>query len=123
MTDSFYLKTKSYTITEDGFMNNHQSTLDSQREDKAIQDLQDAGIYPDTDIEVGDYVQTTEEYDSLCSISGEVIEDYGDKVVIIDDCAETDDDRLEFYKSDLQIIEPTDLEMQQSFGTPWHDGI
>ena len=88
-------------------MQNHQSALDSFMEDKAIQDLEDAGIYPvpGTDIEVGDYVQTTEEYNSLCSISGEVIEDYGDKVVIIDDSAETDDDRLEFYKSDLQILE------------------
>tara|TARA_Y100000114_G_scaffold126007_1_gene122276 strand:- start:885 stop:1064 length:180 start_codon:yes stop_codon:yes gene_type:complete len=56
-------------------------------------------------ITVGDYVKTTKEYNSLCSISGEVIEDYGTKVVIIDDCAETDDDKLEFYKSDLQIIE------------------
>ena len=55
-------------------------------------------------IKVGDYVKTTEEYNSLCSISGEVIEDYGNKVVIIDDCAETDDDRLEFEKSDLEIV-------------------
>ena len=91
----------------DSFMHNHQAALDSQREDDAIRDLEDAGIYPDpdSDIEVGDYVQTTEEYDSLCSISGEVIEDYGNKVVIIDDCAETDDDRLEFHKSDLQILD------------------
>ena len=55
-------------------------------------------------IKVGDYVRTTEEYNSLCSISGEVIEDYGNKVVIIDDYAEIDDDRLEFKKSDLEII-------------------
>ena len=27
-------------------MYNHQSALDSQREDNAIQDLEDAGIYP-----------------------------------------------------------------------------
>ena len=33
-------------------------------------------------ITVGDYVRTTEEYNSLCSISGKVIEDYGNKVVI-----------------------------------------
>ena len=48
-------------------MHFHQSALDSQREDDAIRDLEDAGIYPDpdSDIEVGDYVQTTEEYDSL----------------------------------------------------------
>ena len=55
-------------------------------------------------IKIGDLVQTTQEYNSLCSISGEVIQDYGNKVVIIDDCAETDDDKLEFYKSDLEII-------------------
>ena len=61
-------------------------------------------------ITVGDYVRTTEEYNSLCSISGKVIEDYGNKVVIIDDCAETDDDglwevHLEFHKSDLEIVD------------------
>ena len=56
-------------------------------------------------ITVGDYVRTTEEYNSLCSISGEVIEDYGNQVVIIDDDAETNDDRLEFYKSDLEIVQ------------------
>jgi len=56
-------------------------------------------------IKIGDYVKTTEKYNSLCSISGEVIEDYGNKVVIIDDCAETDDDKLEFYKSDLEEVE------------------
>ena len=56
-------------------------------------------------ISIGDYVQTTEEYDSLCQISGEVIEDYGNKVVIIDDAAETDDDRLVFNKSDLEEVE------------------
>ena len=35
----------------DSFMQNHQSALDNQREDNAIQDLQDAGIYPDPDNE------------------------------------------------------------------------
>jgi len=30
----------------DSFMQNHQSALDSQREDNAIQELEDAGIYP-----------------------------------------------------------------------------
>ena len=33
----------------DSFMQNHQSALDSFMEDKAIQDLEDAGIYPDPD--------------------------------------------------------------------------
>ena len=54
-------------------------------------------------ITVGDYVQTTEEYNPFCTISGEVIEDYGNTVVIIDDAAETYDDRLEFHKSDLEL--------------------
>ena len=92
----------------DSFMHNHQSELDSQMENKAIQDLEDAGIYPNpkgyADIQVGDLVETTQEYNSICTVSGEVIEDYGNKVVIIDDCAETDDDKLDFHKSDLLII-------------------
>jgi len=35
----------------DSFLHNHQSALDSQREDDAIKDLQDSGIYPDPDNE------------------------------------------------------------------------
>ena len=33
----------------DSFLHNHQSALDSQREDDAIRYLEDAGIYPDPD--------------------------------------------------------------------------
>ena len=33
----------------DSFMQNHQLALDNQMEDNAIQDLQDAGIYPEPD--------------------------------------------------------------------------
>ena len=33
----------------DSFMHYHQSALDNQMEDNAIQDLQDAGIYPEPD--------------------------------------------------------------------------
>jgi len=33
----------------DSFLHYHQSALDNQMEDNAIQDLQDAGIYPDPD--------------------------------------------------------------------------
>ena len=40
-------------------MQNHQSALDSQREDNAIQDLEDAGIYPNSDND--DYEPTDEE--------------------------------------------------------------
>ena len=35
----------------DSFLQNHQSALDSQREDVAIRDLEDAGIYPDPNIQ------------------------------------------------------------------------
>ena len=56
----------------DSFMQNHQSALDSFMEDKAIQDLEDAGIYPDSKnypnvfensilIEDDDYEPTDEE--------------------------------------------------------------
>lgn len=43
----------------DSFMQNHQSALDSQREENAIQDLQDAGIYPSSDDD--DYEPTDDE--------------------------------------------------------------
>jgi len=33
----------------DSFMHEHQSALDSQREDDAIQYLQDTGVYPNPD--------------------------------------------------------------------------
>jgi len=56
-------------------------------------------------IKVGDYVRATEEYDPWGSISGKVIEDHGNKVVIIDDCAEFDDDLyLLLNKSDLEEV-------------------
>ena len=50
----------------DSFMQNHQSALDSFMEDKAIQDLEDAGIYPNVFensilIEDDDYEPTDEE--------------------------------------------------------------
>mgnify|MGYP003116782722 CR=1 FL=1 len=54
------------------------------------------------DIEIGDLVQTTQEYNSLCTISGEVVEIFGNKVLVTDDDAETEDTILEFYISDLQ---------------------
>ena len=38
-------------------------------------------------------------------ITGTVVEDWGKTVVIIDDDAETLDDRLEFRISDLELIE------------------
>ena len=50
----------------DSFMHYHQSALDNQMEDNAIQDLQDAGIYPEPDndeisVDDDDYEPTDEE--------------------------------------------------------------
>ena len=50
---------------------------------------------------IGDTVQTI---NTLRPISGIVVEDYGNRVVIIDDSAETDDDRLEFHVDDLEVV-------------------
>ena len=72
----------------DSFLHEHQSAIDSQIEEKAIRELQDAGIYPDPNI------QESLPYEK-----------------------ESED----FYNS--EDYEPTDLEMQQSFGTAWHDWI
>jgi hypothetical protein len=46
-----------------------------------------------------------EHWGSLVSVIGTVIEDHGNKVVIQDDDAETDDDRLEFKKSEIKLLE------------------
>ena len=49
----------------DSFMHNHQSAVDSFMEDKAIQDLEDAGIYPvpdNDDILERLYEEVTEEW-------------------------------------------------------------
>ena len=42
----------------DSFMHNHQSALDNQREDDAIQYLQDTGVYPDPADDDDDYDPT-----------------------------------------------------------------
>ena len=46
-------------MMSDSFLHFHQAALDSQREDDAIRDLQDSGIYPDPDND--DYEPTDEE--------------------------------------------------------------
>ena len=51
---------------------------------------------------IGDRVQTI---DTLCPISGTVVEIWDNLIVISDDDAETDDDRLEFHESDLEGVE------------------
>ena len=51
---------------------------------------------------IGDTVQTI---NTLCPISGTVVEIYDNLIVISDDDAETDDDRLEFHIDDLEIAQ------------------
>ena len=52
-------------------------------------------------ITVGDRVQTI---NTLCPISGTIVEIWDNLIVISDDDAETDDDRLEFNLSDLELV-------------------
>ena len=57
-------------------------------------------------ISIGDRViYRGENWGSLVSVTGTVIEDLGNEVVILDDDAETEDERLEFKKSELKILE------------------
>ena len=53
-------------------------------------------------MEIGDRVQTI---NTFCPISGTVVEVYDNLIVISDDDAETDDDRLEFHISDLETVQ------------------
>ena len=50
---------------------------------------------------IGDRVQTI---NTLCPISGTIVDIYNNLIVISDDDAETDDDRLEFNISDLELV-------------------
>ena len=50
---------------------------------------------------IGDRVQTI---NTLCPISGTIVEIWDNLIVISDDDAETDDDRLEFDISDLEMV-------------------
>ena len=50
---------------------------------------------------IGDTVQTI---NTLCPISGTIVDIYNNLIVISDDDAETDDDRLEFHIDDLEAV-------------------
>jgi len=57
-------------------------------------------------IGIGDKViYRGENWGSLVSVTGTVIEDYGNEIVILDDDAETEDERLEFKKSEVKLLE------------------
>ena len=62
-------------------------------------------------ITVGDKVIFRgENWGHLVSVIGTVIEDHGNRVVIRDQDAETDDDRLEFKKSELRLLKEDNYE-------------
>jgi TRAP-type C4-dicarboxylate transport system substrate-binding protein len=61
----------------DSFIHNHQSALDSFMEDKAIQDLEDAGIYPVPDNDAILENLYDEAYDEL----SEKYPDYSDETL------------------------------------------
>ncbi len=50
---------------------------------------------------IGDRVQTI---NTLCPVSGTNLEIWDNLIIISDDDAETDDDRLEFNVSDLELV-------------------
>ena len=50
---------------------------------------------------IGDRVQTI---NTLYPISGTIVDIYNNLIVISDDDAETDDDRLEFHVDDLEEV-------------------
>lgn len=57
-------------------------------------------------ITIGDKViYRGEHWGSPVSVTGTVIEDHGNSVVIEDDHAETEDSRLEFKKSQVKLLE------------------
>ena len=62
-------------------------------------------------ITVGDKVIFRgENWGHLVSVIGTVIEDHGNRVVIRDQDAETDDDRLEFKKLELRLLKEDNYE-------------
>ena len=53
-------------------------------------------------MEIGDRVQTL---NTLCPITGQIVDMYKNLVTIADDDAETVDDLLSFHADDLEVIE------------------
>ena len=98
----------------DSFLHEHQSALDSQIEEKAIRELQDAGIYPDPDNTQDDAYDQA--YDRAYEELSRKYPDYSEETL---DRMATGLVQGEF----IDDYEPTDLEMQQSFGVAWHDAI
>ena len=52
-------------------------------------------------VNIGDRVQTL---NTLCPITGQIVDMYKNRVTIADDDAETTDDLLSFHASELELI-------------------
>jgi len=63
-----------------------------------------------TQIKIGQYVRTSPEYCLTSFKYGEVVEDYGTKVVIVDEESDLYNDRLTFKKSELIPLTNKELE-------------
>ena len=61
-------------------------------------------------IKIGQYVRTTPEYCLPSFKWGEVVKDYGTKVVIVDEESDLYDDKLTFNKSDIRPLSNKELE-------------
>ena len=61
-------------------------------------------------IKIGQYVRTTPEYCLTSFKWGEVVKDYGTKVVIVDEESDLYDDKLTFNKSDIRTLSNKELE-------------
>jgi len=56
-------------------------------------------------MQIKDRVQTIQTFAFGYKIKGRIIEHWGNTVVILDEDVETDDYRLEFKKSELELID------------------
>ncbi len=52
-------------------------------------------------MDIGDRVQTK---NTLCPITGQIVDMYKNRITIADDDAETTDDLLSFHADDLELI-------------------
>ena len=97
----------------DSFMHNHQSELDSFMEDKAIQDLEDAGIYPvpDNDAILEKlYEEVTEEWLDNIRKNKLSYTKYGKPYIPVSSDLDQDEVKAEVMKRFEELPEPGDYD-------------
>ena len=109
----------------DSFLHNHQSALDSQREDDAIQYLQDTGVT--LILMINNFlwrlimINLTE--DQLTRFINALDKATNNISIQKDDEVYDDLIQLQTILMDKNNYEPTDNEVMSNFGTKWHDGL